>query len=154
MKEPASVASLHGTPSNHASGETTHPRSFSKVRSPCPNQPPMPPRMPLAIAISATKAMSRPPTVTAILPPAMAPRPMASMALADSSSRTARTSILPGEVVPTDRCSSRSVAPGCTVESSGSGVESGHMILAISSPAGAFITVAASRYSSGAPSNE
>jgi len=43
--------------------------------------------------MSATNAISSAPTTTAIRPPASAPRPRASMALADASSRTDRTSI-------------------------------------------------------------
>ena len=70
------------------------------------------------------------------------------MALRDSVSRTERTSIVSAEP-----STSRESESGSDSRS-GSGVESGHMIFAISSAAGAFITVAASRYSSGAPSSE
>ncbi len=83
--------------------------------------------MPLAIAMSAMNAMSRAPTVIAIRPPARAPRPSASMTLADSSSRTVRTSKSSAVGVATSRAARRR-----TPVHAGSGVSSGQMILAIS----------------------
>ena len=76
-------------------------------------------------------AINRHATTTAIRPPASAPDPSASMTFFDSVSRTSFTD------------ASRS-------DSS----VSGQKVFAISSEPGAFITDAASRYSSGAPSRE
>ena len=51
-------------------------------------------------------------------------------------------------------CLAAAARSAVACSSSRASAESGQMILAISSPAGAFMTVAASRYSSGAPSRE
>ena len=122
MKLPVSAASCQGTPISQATGAKIQPNSTSKVSHGAPNQPATPLRAPLAITITAMKAMSRQPTITARWPPVRAPRASASMTFTDSVSRTSRTD------------ASRS-------DSS----VSGHRPFAISSEPGAFITAAARR---------
>ena len=131
MNCPTVSASLQSTPISQATGGKTQPSSFWNVRSSAPNHPPMPLRRPLASAMSEMEAIRSAPTITAIRPPARAPRAVASITLADSVSRTSRT---------TASLSERSV--------------SGSIVLVTHSAPGAFITLAASRYGSGAPSSE
>ena len=145
MQDPASTASDHGTPSSQASGDSTQPSSFWKVRSSAPNHPPI--RAEDAVGQGdegdegdQQRSDGDRDSATGQCPPAERVDGVARLLVAD---------LAHVDLVGVPLRDALGVVLGVR-----RGVLSGHRILAISSEAGAFMTVAASRYSSGAPSSE
>ena len=141
IRLPTYSVSAHGTPITHASGRRTKPRIDCRLSDSNPKSPPPQPSIELSSATSATNAMSIAATLIASCTPTPAPFAAASItllsALVGVSSRSSHAPSLGGWSTSTAAAFTPAAVTGTSV--------SGTMILESTRPAGAFMTLAASR---------